>query len=110
MDIGLFPLQDVEACRVRGVLKATVYMSGEAVAVCSPVGQCCDLIRDGLNGMLAATPEEWETKIARLITDEGLRRSIAAQGLATVRSGFTVDSSYRLLRAALQPSLPTKAT
>jgi glycosyltransferase involved in cell wall biosynthesis len=104
MDIGLFPLQDVEACRVRGVLKATVYMSGEAVAVCSPVGQCRDLIEDGINGMLAATPEEWETKIERLIADESLRRSIAARGLSTVRTAFTMENSYRLLRTALQPS------
>lgn len=107
MDIGLFPLQDVEACRVRGVLKATVYMSGEAVAVCSPVGQSRDLIRDGINGMLAATPDEWEAKIERLIADPSLRRRIAAEALSTVRSEFSVESSYRRLRSVLDPSSPS---
>ena len=107
MDIGLFPLQDVEACRVRGVLKATVYMSGEAVAVCSPVGQCRDLIRDGINGMLAATPDEWEAKIERLIADPSLRRRITAEALGTVRSEFTVEESYRRLRSVLDPSSPS---
>jgi len=106
MDIGLFPLQDVEACRVRGVLKATVYMSGEAVAVCSPVGQCRDLIRDGINGMLAATPDEWEAKIERLIADPSLRRRITAEALSTVRSEFSVEKSYRRLRSVLDPSSP----
>jgi glycosyltransferase involved in cell wall biosynthesis len=104
MDIGLFPLQDVEACRVRGVLKATVYMSGEAVAVCSPVGQCRELIRDGVNGVLAATTEEWEAKLEQLILDSDLRSRIAAEGLATVRNGFTVESSYRRLRAVFEGS------
>jgi len=105
MDIGLFPLQDVEACRVRGVLKATVYMSGEAVAVCSPIGQCRELIQDGVNGVLAATTEEWEAKLERLILDSDLRTRIAAEGLATARNGFTVESSYRRLRAVLEGSL-----
>jgi len=103
MDIGLFPLQDVEACRVRGVLKATVYMSGEAVALCSPVGQLPDLIHDGVNGMLAAAPEEWEAKLDQLITDAPLREKIAKAALATVRSQFTIDESYRRLLAALHP-------
>ena len=103
MDIGIFPLQDVEACRVRGVLKATVYMSGEAVAVCSPVGQCRDLIKDGVNGMLAATADEWEAKLERLIADPELRRRLAAEGLKTVRSQFSIENSYQRLRAALEP-------
>jgi len=71
MDIGLFPLQDVEASRVRGVLKATVYMAGEAVAVCSPVGQSLDLIQDGVNGFLAGSTAEWEEKLELLIANPG---------------------------------------
>jgi glycosyltransferase involved in cell wall biosynthesis len=101
MDIGLFPLQDVESSRVRGVLKATVYMAGQAVAVCSPVGQCVDLIKDGVNGMLAATPEEWEQKIEQLILDPGLRQKIAAEGLATVRKEFTVAAAFAKLQNIL---------
>jgi glycosyltransferase involved in cell wall biosynthesis len=101
MDIGLFPLQDVEASRVRGVLKATVYMAGQAVAVCSPVGQCSDLIQDGVNGMLARTPEEWEKKIEELILNPTLRQQIAQAGLETMRSQFTVARSFAKLRKVL---------
>jgi glycosyltransferase involved in cell wall biosynthesis len=102
MDIGLFPLQDVDACRVRGVLKAAVYMSGEVAAVCSPIGQSADFIRDGLNGMLARSTDEWESKLARLISDEALRHSLARAGLETARSQFTVDKSFALLKAVLE--------
>ncbi len=101
MDIGLFPLQDVEASRVRGVLKATVYMAGQAVAVCSPVGQCSDLIQDGVNGMLARTPEEWEKKIEELILNPTLRHQIAQAGLETMRSQFTVARSFAKVRQVL---------
>lgn len=101
MDIGLFPLQDVEASRVRGVLKAAVYMSGEAAVVCSPVGQCTDLIKDGENGMLAYSTEEWVSKLETLIRDEPLRRRIARAGLEKVRADFTIDKSFSLLRSVL---------
>jgi glycosyltransferase involved in cell wall biosynthesis len=102
MDIGLFPLQDVEACRVRGVLKATVYMSAGAAAVCSRVGQCNDLIQDGVNGMLAGSSAEWEEKLERLIADAGARRRITEAGLAHVRRDFTVERSFAALRPVLE--------
>jgi glycosyltransferase involved in cell wall biosynthesis len=101
MDIGLFPLQDVESSRVRGVLKATVYMAGKAVVVCSPVGQCVDLIQDGVNGMLAASPDEWEQKIEQLILNPDLRDKIAEAALETIRHDFTVAAAFNKLRAVL---------
>lgn len=104
MDIGLFPLQDVEASRVRGVLKATVYMSGEVVAVCSPVGQCLDLVQDGVNGVLAGDTPEWIAKIEHLIVNPVVRKSIAAAGLQTVREQFTVAKSFERLHRVLADS------
>jgi glycosyltransferase involved in cell wall biosynthesis len=102
MDIGLFPLQDVEASRVRGVLKASVYMSGEAVVVSSPVGQCAEFIKDGVNGMLAGPVEEWERKLDLLISDKKLRLALAKGGLETVRGKLTLDRSFSTLRSVIE--------
>lgn len=101
MHIGLFPLQDVERCRMRGVFKATNYMSGEAAVIASPVGQCADFIQDSVNGMLAATKGEWVEKLERLIVDEGLRRGLAENGLASVRANFRVEQSFAKLKEVL---------
>lgn len=101
MDIGLFPLQNVEKSRVRGVLKATVYMSGEAAVVASPVGQNAELIEDGVNGFLADSKDEWIDKLERLIKDAELRRRLAAAGLQTVRKGFTLEQSFLKLKSVL---------
>jgi glycosyltransferase involved in cell wall biosynthesis len=101
MDIGLFPLDDSEASVVRGVLKATIYMSGEAVVVASPVGQSTELIQDGVNGMLAGTTAEWVEKLERLVGDAGLRARIARAALEQVRKDFSVESSFRKLEAVL---------
>ena len=89
MDIGLFPLFDIEDSRVRGILKATVYMSGEAAVVATPVGQNATLINPRENGLLATSSDEWIASLSALIADPQLRRQLAANGLQTVRGAFT---------------------
>jgi glycosyltransferase involved in cell wall biosynthesis len=101
MHIGLFPLQNVERCQMRGVFKATNYMSGEAVVIASPVGQCTEFIEDGVNGMLAATRGDWIEKLERLILDHELRRRLAEHGLASVRANFGVEQSFARLKQVL---------
>jgi len=98
MDIGLFPLQQVEASEARGILKATIYMAGATAVIASPVGQICELIQDGVNGMLARTTAEWVEKLEKLILDTALRSRIAQAGLQEVREQFTVKQSFEKLR------------
>jgi glycosyltransferase involved in cell wall biosynthesis len=102
MDIGLCPLQDTERSVVRGVLKASIYMCGEAAIIASPIGQVPDVIEDGVNGMLASTTEEWLSKLDSLVSDASLRRRLAAAGLETVRNRFRTHQSWELLRAVLR--------
>jgi glycosyltransferase involved in cell wall biosynthesis len=106
MHIGLFPLQDVQAARVRGVLKACVYMAGEVAVVASPVGQSAEFIRPGVNGLLAASTDAWCEALERLIADPALRGCLVANGLAQVRQEFSVRDSYALLRPILDPAPP----
>lgn len=103
MDIGIFPLQDVEASHVRGVLKASVYMAGGAAVVASPVGLTPELVKHDETGLLASTSEEWEAAITRLILEPGTRRRLADRGLAVVRSELTVDRAFEKLIRVLDP-------
>lgn len=101
MDIGLFPLFNVQDSCVRGFLKALVYMSGEAAMIASPRGQVSELIQDGVNGMLADSTQEWVDNMEWLITDHELRRRIAAAGLETVRRDYSLEKSFEALLRAL---------
>jgi glycosyltransferase involved in cell wall biosynthesis len=101
MNIGLFPLFDVEDSRARGILKATIFMSGEAAVIASPRGQVPELIQDGVNGMLANSTEEWIDRLDLLITNNTLRERIAAAGLETVRRDFSIDKTFECLLTAL---------
>ena len=104
MSIGLFPLFDVEDSETRGILKATVYMAGEAAVIASPRGQVPELIQDGLNGMLADSRAEWVEKLEWLISDHPLRKRIATAGLETVRRDFSLEKSFKYLLTALEPN------
>lgn len=101
MDIGLFPMFDVEDSRARGILKATLYMSGGACVVASPVGQMSELITDGVNGLLAHDGRRWLEQLSRVVEDATYRHRLAAAGLATVRERFTIRQCYEQLLHAL---------
>lgn len=104
MDIGLYPMFDVEDSLARGILKATVYMSGGVAVVCSGVGQCRDLISDGVNGMLANSADEWFQKLERLVVDPELRRAIGARGLETARREYSLPCCFESLSRVLCPA------
>ncbi len=103
MDVGLFPLQDVEACRVRGFLKATIYMAGAVPVIASPVGTTPEVIEDGVTGVLARTTDEWRDGLLRLVETPDLRARLGRQGLDLVRSAFSVERAFASLRAVLDP-------
>lgn len=103
MDIGIFPLQDVQASHVRGVLKASVYMAGGAAVVASPVGLTPELVRHDETGLLAETTRDWEDALGRLIREPETRRRLADAGLAVVRREFTVERSFQKLIRVLDP-------
>jgi glycosyltransferase involved in cell wall biosynthesis len=103
MDIGIFPLQDVQASHVRGVLKASVYMAGGAAVVASPVGLTPALVKQDETGLLAATTGEWEEALDRLVREPETRRRLADTGLGVVRAELTVDRAFQKLIRVLDP-------
>jgi glycosyltransferase involved in cell wall biosynthesis len=99
-DVGLFPMYHVEDGLARGNLKAMIYMSAGAVALCEDFGENRTLIQDGVNGVLAGTPDEWAQKLERLATDRSARERIAQRGLDTIRRQFAADVVFAQLESA----------
>lgn len=105
MDIGLFPLFDVAESLYRGSLKARIYMSGQAAVVGQALGENCDLIQHGENGLLAADNDQWRSCLESLIDDLDLRRRLAAAGLQTIRAKYTRQHCFDQLVACLSTIL-----
>ena len=108
-DIGLFPLFRNEDGRGRGTLKAKIYMSGEAVAVCENYGENPGLIKDGVDGMLVSSPDDWHDKLEWLITHREERLAIARRGLETIRNEFTAQHVFGRILGAYERILNTRA-
>jgi glycosyltransferase involved in cell wall biosynthesis len=76
--------------------------------VASAVGVNTEIIEDGVNGFLASTPEEWETKLHRLLIDAPLRARFAAAGRRTVEERYSLRVTAPKVRAVLDGVLAAR--
>ncbi|HEX2618435.1 MAG TPA: glycosyltransferase, partial [Flavobacteriales bacterium] len=90
MDIGIMPLPDDEWARGKCGLKGLQYMALEIPTIMSPVGVNSEIIRDGVDGFLATSTEEWVAKLSRLIDDAELRRNMGTAARRTVVDRFSL--------------------
>jgi len=91
-DIGVMPLMDDPWSWGKCGLKIIQYQGVGVPVVCTPVGINKDLVEDGMNGLWAATPEEWEEKISLLIEDPVLRERMGREGRRRVMERFSIQS------------------
>ena len=93
-DAGLMPLPDDQWTRGKCGFKALQYMALGIAPIVSPVGVNAEIVEDGVNGLHATTPSEWESRLRLLAGDAALRRRL---GLAARQ---TVVERYSLARWA----------
>jgi glycosyltransferase involved in cell wall biosynthesis len=79
IDIGLYPLPDNDWVIGKSGLKAITYMAMGIPCVASAVGTTPMIIRDGENGLLVRTEDEWVEALRRLLDDAGLRGRLGGQ-------------------------------
>ena len=101
-DIGIMPMPDNDWTRGKCGFKGLFYMSVGLPAVCSPVGLTTDFIRDGENGYLASTTEEWVEKLSRLIENPALRHEIGQAGRDTVEETYSIHAQAPRLLDVLE--------
>jgi glycosyltransferase involved in cell wall biosynthesis len=106
IDIGVMPLPDDRWTRGKCGLKALQYMALGIPTVCSPVGVNTEIIRDGQNGVLAATEAEWVQKLTLMLRSAELRKQLGAAGRVTVEERYSarvhVPEVYRILESVVR--------
>ena len=70
-----------------------------------------EVIRDGVDGLLAESPDAWRTALFRLVEDGELRRRIGNRARERARVDYSLDTTAARLAAALgvMPSVPSRS-
>jgi glycosyltransferase involved in cell wall biosynthesis len=109
LDIGIYPLLSDPWTEGKMGFKVVAYMAVGVPSVSSPIGDHVNFVRDGENGFFASTPDEWVTKLSRLLDDPGLRAEIARRGRRTVEEWFCVDRQAPRLLEVLRAAVAQRA-
>ena len=96
IDIGIYPMPDTLWACGKASFKAIQYMAVGVPVVASSVGMVKDFIKDGINGYLAETEEEWIEKLSKLIEDSNLRRNIGLQGRKIVEERYSLKVNSQI--------------
>lgn len=103
---GVMPLPETPATLGKCGCKALQYMAVSRPAVVSPVGINREIVREGENGLVATSHDEWTRQLLRLARDAALRERLGDAGRQTVLGGFTSAGSAaafaRVARAAVR--------
>jgi L-malate glycosyltransferase len=106
IDIGVYPLPVDEWVTGKSGLKAIQYMAFGLPCVATAVGTTPMIIRDGENGLLVRTEDEWLAALERLIDDSALRRRLGEQARADAVARYStkaVAADYcRVLRSVME--------
>lgn len=108
-DIGVYPLTDDEWSKGKCGFKAIQFMACGVPVVASAVGVNREIVQDGINGFLASTPEEWETKLQALLADPSLRARLADAGRRTVEQRYSLTINAPKLAAVFDNVLARRA-
>ncbi|PKR82084.1 group 1 glycosyl transferase [Brumimicrobium salinarum] len=94
IQIGVMPLVEDQWSKGKCGFKALQYMALGIPSILSPVGVNNKIVKDGLNGYLCSSTDEWKARLVALITNPELRKSIGQAGRKTVEEKYSVESNY----------------
>ena len=94
--IGLMPLYDDELSKGKCGFKAIQYMSLGIPAIVSPVGVNTEIVDDGINGFIAATPDSWKEKLELLLSEKKLRSEMGQAARKKIEKKYSVKATEQL--------------
>lgn len=100
-DVGIGWVPDDPWSRGKCGLKVLQYQSAGLAVVGNPVGVQADFVRNGENGFLANTTQEWVSAIRALAGDAELRRRLGMAARRQVEARYSVGAGARMWVDAL---------
>jgi len=102
LDVGLYPLPAGDAWAAgKAGLKSVQYLACGVPFVASPVGGAKTIGVPGSTHLTAATPDEWQASLEKLIADPGLRARMGADGRRHAVAHHTAGAAAATLAEVL---------
>ncbi|ABF09601.1 glycosyltransferase family 4 protein [Cupriavidus metallidurans] len=101
-DIGIMPLLDSPWERGKCGYKLIQYMACGLPVVASGVGVNTEIVRQGVNGYVANSAEEWRSALDKLLLSTSLRQDMGRAGRQLVEDRFCVQKTGPRLVEILQ--------
>lgn len=92
IDIGVYPLTFDDWVSGKSGLKAIQYMMMGVPCVATAAGTTPLIIRDGENGLLVRSEDEWLNALRRLLDDPDLRRRLGQQARRDAEAKYSVTA------------------
>jgi glycosyltransferase involved in cell wall biosynthesis len=106
-DVGLMPLADTPWERGKCGYKLIQYMGCARPVVASPVGVNREIVEEGENGFLAASPGDWVRHLRRLCEDAELRARLGRAGRERVRERYSLGVTAPVVAQVLREGART---
>jgi len=101
-DVGVMPQDDSAFNRAKCAFKAIEYMACGVPTVASPVGENAVVITHGVNGYLAATPDEWVELLYKLLTNEDTRAEMGKRALQTITERYSYSIILPIVKRSIE--------
>ncbi|HKC64311.1 MAG TPA: glycosyltransferase, partial [Pyrinomonadaceae bacterium] len=85
------------------------FMSLGIPVVATPTGSNLEIIKDGVNGFLADTADEWYERLRLLSENAELRRSIGEAARETAKTHFSLVKQLEIIENIFRDPLATPA-
>lgn len=92
-DIGIMPLANDEWSRGKSGTKLLQYMALGIPSVSSPIGVNAEIVKDGINGFLADTNDDWARKISLLIEDKMLCQEMINNARCDIEKSYSIEAN-----------------
>jgi glycosyltransferase involved in cell wall biosynthesis len=102
-DVGVSWVPDDLWSQGKCGLKVLQYQAAGLPVLANPVGVQAELVRPGVTGLLARTPEEWVEAVRKLAGDPALQLRMGREARASVEAGFSVEAWAGAFVAAIAP-------
>lgn len=100
--IGIVPVRESVWSPWKFFFKLIQYMSLGMAVVATPTGSNKEIIRDGENGFLADSDDEWYARLKTLLENPELRREMGANARRTAEEQFSLSRQIDFIEGVFQ--------